>query len=174
MIRAWPLILLLAPSAGAQTVQPAELPSPDYAGLQYVDSRGCVFARAGNGTEVLWVPRVSREGVPVCSRPPSGTPVPVEEEVGVQPIPAQTGAQVTEPGAGVFVSVGGFNQSESADLAQARLTELGFSAVRGRVAGGSEALITVFVGPFADLQAAAEARDALREAGFADAMLVEP
>jgi len=93
MIRGLASILALtAAAAGAEPLSPAELPPADYAGLQYVDSRGCMFARAGNGTEVLWIPRVSREGVPVCGNPPSGQRVPVVEEVGVQPIPGVSGA----------------------------------------------------------------------------------
>jgi hypothetical protein len=81
------LLVLTATAAGAEPLKPAELPPAGYAGLQYVDSKGCMFARAGNGTEVLWIPRVSRKGVPVCGNPPSGQRVPVVEEVGIQPIP---------------------------------------------------------------------------------------
>lgn len=92
MIRALASLLVLsAGAAGAEPLKPAELPPPDYAGLQYVDSKGCMFARAGNGSEVLWIPRVSRKGVPVCGNPPSGQRVPVVEEVGVQPIAGAQG-----------------------------------------------------------------------------------
>jgi hypothetical protein len=88
MIRALGVFLVLAAGAAqAEAPQPAELPPADYAGLQYVDSQGCLFVRAGDGAEVVWIPRVSRQGVPDCGNPPSGKPVPVVEEVGVQPIP---------------------------------------------------------------------------------------
>jgi hypothetical protein len=80
MIRGWALVVLMAPAAGAEPLRPAELPPPDYAGLQYVDSRGCLFARAGTEAEVLWIPRVSRQGVPACGNPPSGQRVPVAGE----------------------------------------------------------------------------------------------
>lgn len=93
MTRALVWLLALAGVAGAEPLKPAELPPAGYAGLQYVDSKGCMFARAGNGTEVLWIPRVSRKGVPVCGNPPSGRRVPVVEEVGVQPIPGVSGAE---------------------------------------------------------------------------------
>jgi hypothetical protein len=52
--------------------EPSELPPPDYAGQQYVDSRGCLFLRAGYGGQTLWVPRVTRGGQPLCGYPPSG------------------------------------------------------------------------------------------------------
>lgn len=52
--------------------EPAELPPPDFAGQQYVDSRGCLFLRAGYGGQTLWVPRVTRAGQPLCGYPPSG------------------------------------------------------------------------------------------------------
>jgi hypothetical protein len=87
MIRVAVLEVLAGTAVAAEPQQPAEMPPADYAGLQYVDSKGCMFARAGNGAEVLWIPRVSREGVPVCGNPPSGQRVPVVEEVGVQPVP---------------------------------------------------------------------------------------
>lgn len=88
MMRALGIVLVLAAGpAVAEPPEPAELPPPDYAGLQYVDSTGCLFVRAGDGADVVWIPRVSRQGVPDCENPPSGRPVPVVEEVGVQPIP---------------------------------------------------------------------------------------
>lgn len=178
MIRAAlpPLVLMAATIAEAEPLRPAELPPANYAGLQYVDSKGCMFARAGNGTEVLWIPRVSRQGVPVCGNPPSGQRVPVVEEVGVQPVPAPSATSAPAAGAtgGYFVAVGSFSQADNADRAEARLAELNYATVRGRVQGAGSALVTVFVGPFDDAETAASAQAALRSSGFPEATLIGP
>lgn len=179
------LALLAAPAMARDPIRPAELPPADYAGQQYVDSKGCMFVRAGTAGKVLWVPRVSREGVPLCDNPPSGHRVPVVEEVGVQPVPAATEAKPTPAdGAvaaagnaregGYFVTVGSFGVPANADRAEARLTELNYRVIRGRVQGASTTLISVFAGPFPDAAAAAAARDALRNNGFPDAMVIHP
>lgn len=187
------LVALVSPTLARDLIRPAELPPADYAGQQYVDSRGCMFVRAGSGSRVVWVPRVSRNGAPDCDNPPSGRRVPVAEEIGVQPyVPgAATGAQPSAPSTavsaepsaaptarstaaagGYYVAVGSFGVAEIADRAEARLRSLGHQVVRGRVQGGSSTLITVFAGPFADAEAAAMALAALRGNGFPDAMVM--
>lgn len=70
--------LALALGAGGAFAQsasdvggPRELPPPGFTGQQFVDSRGCVFLRAGIGGRVNWVPRVDRNRQALCGYPPS-------------------------------------------------------------------------------------------------------
>lgn len=74
------LCVVLAGPSVAELPGPAELPPKDYAGQQYVDSKGCLFLRAGPKGDESWVPRVTRDGLPICDQPPSGRRVPVAGE----------------------------------------------------------------------------------------------
>jgi cell division septation protein DedD len=179
------------PALARDPIRPAELPPADFAGQQYVDTKGCMFVRAGTEAEVLWIPRVSREGKPICGNPPSGQRVPVAEEVGVAEVPipdsptANTGEvaatpAVSEPAetdasqGGFFVAVGSFGVPTNADKAEAKLRSLNYGVVRGRLQGGSTSLITVFAGPFPDAGTAANARQELQGVGFPDATMIGP
>jgi hypothetical protein len=166
--------LVMAAGAGVarDRVQPAELPPPDYAGQQYVDSKGCLFMRAGTAQAPLWLPRVTRQGVPLCGNPPSGRRVPVVEEGaaagnGVAPAAEKEPAPVV---AGYFVAVGSFGVAANVDRAAARLAALNYRVARGAAAGGG--LVTVYAGPFADAAEAERARGELRNLGFPDALVV--
>ncbi|MTH76235.1 SPOR domain-containing protein [Paracoccus aestuariivivens] len=51
----------------AAGLKPAESPPEDFAGRQYIDSKGCVFLREqGN-----WTVRVARDGSAICGYPPT-------------------------------------------------------------------------------------------------------
>ena len=76
------LALVAVPVQARDLTKPAELPPSDYNGQQYVDSKGCLFMRAGVSGQTLWIPRVTRDGVPLCGNPPSGTRVPIAGEPG--------------------------------------------------------------------------------------------
>ena len=168
--------LLMTVAARAE-VLPAELPPPGYAGLQYVDSRGCAFIRAGTAAETIWVIRVSPGGAPMCDNPPSGNRVAIDGEATADADARETAsAEATLPvGAeAFFVAVGSFGVVENADKAVEVLKELGYAASSEKMQGGSGALVTVFAGPFASAAKAQAARDALRGAGFPDAVVLTP
>ena len=180
-------VLLMAATVRAE-VRPAELPPAGYAGLQYVDSRGCAFLRAGTDGKPVWVPRVSAGGALSCDNPPSGKRVPVASDAGADttaikpdaapvaaaPVVKAKPADSTVPAAtgDYVVAVGSFGVAGNADNAVAKLMALGYPATRGWLQGGSSNLVTVFAGPVVSKADAQAARDALRGAGFPDAVVL--
>lgn len=167
------LLVLAAPVLAQQDQGPAELPPPDFAGQQYVDSNGCLFMRAGRPGEVIWLPRVTREGVPLCDNPPSGGRVSVAGDAtsGAEAQAAPAASAPVPAGAGWYVAVGSFGQSGNIDRALTNLRALDYPVARGRVDAAAQ-LETVFAGPFATEAGAADALARLRGQGFPDAMVV--
>ena len=72
----------------AQTLRPssppAEFPPGSYKGRQFVDSRGCVYIRAGIDGNVTWVPRVTRSRKQVCGYQPTKLAGTTRQQSGAQ------------------------------------------------------------------------------------------
>lgn len=177
-------VLVIAVATGPfAEIKPAELPPAGYAGLQYVDTLGCAFLRAGTDADPVWVPRVTAGGAPLCDNPPSGNRVPVAGEAGSDnsisdeagpPDTAPEPARTSQPAGldGFVVAIGSFGVARNVDKAVAKLMALGYPASRGRLKGGSAAMVTVFAGPFASAADAEAALTVLRARGFPDAAML--
>jgi len=87
-----------AVSAPAQNLRnaapPAEFPPSSYTGKQYVDSRGCIYIRAGIDGNVTWVPRVGRDRKQVCGFNPTTV-----AGATTAPAPAAKPVEITVPAA---------------------------------------------------------------------------
>ena len=169
---------LLAFAASARdAMQPAELPPASYGGQQYVDSRGCVFLRAGTEADVRWISRVTRDGAPVCGFPPSGNRVAAAGEgaSAAEVVPKAVVPKVAAPtvaAGGFLVAVGSFSRIENADRAARSMADLGLPVLRGKFERSGVVLQTVYAGPFATAAGAGAVLARVAAAGFPDAVIV--
>ena len=81
-------------SVDAQAVSqiggPKEAPPAGFKGQMFVDSRGCVFLRAGLNGNTSWVPRVSRDRKALCGYPPTAAAM-------AKPVDVATAAEMAAP-----------------------------------------------------------------------------
>ncbi|GHG91416.1 sporulation protein [Pseudodonghicola xiamenensis] len=74
---------------------PAEFPPTSFAGKQYVDSRGCMFIRAGIDGNVTWVPRVTRGRQLICGYQPTFGSQTAATTAAPAPVPAPKPVEIT-------------------------------------------------------------------------------
>ncbi|MCG7622337.1 SPOR domain-containing protein [Epibacterium sp. Ofav1-8] len=120
-ITAVSLIWAVSGGAGlyAQTIQPiarpAEVPPASFEGRQFVDSKGCVFIRAGVDGNVAWIPRVNRARQQLCGATPTEIagarpaaevpPSPAPEVISLAPGTAAGSDAASAPAASAATSV---------------------------------------------------------------------
>jgi len=88
-----------AVSAQIAPIQPAEFPPASYKGKQYVDSKGCVFIRAGIDGNISWIPQVTRARKIVCGAQPTfaRAPAPAPKPAAAPPVELTVAPPVAEP-----------------------------------------------------------------------------
>lgn len=93
-VAGWAAVSVISAAQAQSLAGPAEIPPAGFKAAQYVDSRGCVFLRAGIGGRTNWVPRISANRKPLCGFPPSlgGT-----EVTAAKPAPAPAPAVLPRP-----------------------------------------------------------------------------
>lgn len=94
------LVLAMAGASFGQIISPANLPPAGFKGQQFIDSKGCIFVRAGFGGQVNWVPRLDARKRPICTGPEVAvTEAPMAPPVVAAP-PAVAAPQARAQGGG--------------------------------------------------------------------------
>jgi cell division septation protein DedD len=84
---------------------PKNPPPASFAGKQFVDSRGCVYMRAGYNGKVTWVPRLDDSKQVLCGYQPTVVPGAVAVASAKRPAaPAPAPAAQTAPAAGTAMA----------------------------------------------------------------------
>jgi hypothetical protein len=102
-VAGWVAIAAVSAASAQSMAGPAENPPSSFRGSQYVDSRGCVFLRAGIGGRVSWVPRISRDRKALCGPSPAAAAREVAAATAapvVAPAPRQVPRQVQREAVG--------------------------------------------------------------------------
>ncbi|TNJ43971.1 SPOR domain-containing protein [Phaeobacter sp. B1627] len=134
----------LSTGAGAQTIrsaaEPAEFPPTSYQGRQYVDSKGCIFIRAGVDGNVNWVPRVNRARQQLCGAEPTAVAGTTKNRPVSQQGPDVITLAPEEPAA---VSGPAAAQDRAPDATAATATGATAAAAAARVAAARPPVTTV-------------------------------
>ena len=125
-----------APAFGQSVAQiggPAELPPAGFSGQQYVDSRGCVFMRAGFAGRTTWVPRIGSDRKAICSAV----------------TPAQAAARLSQPEAIMAGAVGAPLRTVASDLRPMAGTGVIAPMIVPGLSGAGDAILTAPAGAVA-------------------------
>ena len=178
---AWIVVALASAAHAENRPSPAQPPPASFAGQQYVDSNGCAFLRAGTPGQTMWIPRINREGKRLCGFPPSGRRVPIAGEqdstASGAPLASKPANSAPSPPVGVgtiIIAVGSFSRPENAARAARNVANLGLPIVREELRRGGVALTSVLAGPFETASQARAALEALRAAGYSEAVFLRP
>jgi len=178
---AWIVVALASAAQAENRPSPAEPPPASFAGQQYVDSNGCAFLRAGTTAQTLWIPRINREGKPLCGFPPSGRRVPITGEPGIAAaataLPSKPAISTPSSAVGdeaTLIAIGSYSNPQNAERAARNVANLGFPILRKKLHREDVTLTSVLAGPFETASQVRAALAAVRAAGYSDAVVLLP